>query len=146
MFGLQTMVFACLLVGALAGGSAGWVGYRLADGSCSQREHDIAVAYATERNGALETARRQSDAETRRAVAAAETRSRASLHDRAVSRDAAADPDPRDCELRATQRLRLDTLYRAYGHAPIPAADSARMPDPVPAAPAPGHPARDVGN
>lgn len=59
---MRTLVIS-LLVGLLVGG---WLGYRLADGRCAQREHDVAVRYAEDANARLEVARRDFDAQAAR--------------------------------------------------------------------------------
>jgi len=66
---LVTVGAVCLLLG---GGVGWWVGDGLETGRCAQREHDVAVQYAENANARLEAARRDLEAQNRRAAARAQ--------------------------------------------------------------------------
>jgi hypothetical protein len=108
------MTYVRLLVLALGCGLSGWLGFRVADGAAAQRELAVATAYANWGESALAGVRQAFETESERAVSAAEARGRAAALAQRVKHDAAQDVD-RSCEWRADHRMRIETVYAAYG-------------------------------
>jgi len=117
---------------ALAPAVLGWyVGSTVTQARYERELHATAVAYAEAQNAAVEAARLDAEAERKRAVTAAEARGRKTAAAQEIVSDAATDTDL-SCEWRPDHRMRVESLYRAYGYPTE--ADPARVPDTVPAA------------
>lgn len=108
------MIYVRLLVLALGCGLSGWMGFRLADGGCAQRELAVATAYANWGESALAGVRQALETESERAISAAEARGRAAALSQKMIVDAAQDVD-RSCEWRADHRMRIESIYSNYG-------------------------------
>lgn len=108
------MIYVRLLILALGCGLSGWLGFRVADGDCAQRELVVATAYATWGESALAGVRQAFETESERAVSAAEARGRAAALSQKMIIDAAQDVD-RSCEWRDAHRLRINAIYANYG-------------------------------
>ncbi len=110
MFSVQTVLLACLVVGGLCGGGAGW--YFNAAGRTAERAEWLQ----------LEKDRADAAAETARIAAAAETRAAAVSEKRHVAVVARAQGVKREivylprpgCEWADDERMRLQSLHRAY--------------------------------
>ena len=107
--------FAVAVAGSLALG--GWLGYGYASGAAAQQQLDMARAHEAALHSAIETARLDAEIETRRAVSAAEKRGSKSAAAQGVTHEIVADTDL-GCEWREPHRMRIESLYGAYGYAP----------------------------
>lgn len=115
---------------ALAPAVLGWyVGSTVTQARYERELHATAVAYAEAQNAAVEAARLDAEAERKRAVTAAEARGWKTAAAQEVIAHASADTDLA-CEWRDAQRVRIESLYRAYGY-PVET-DPARVPDSMP--------------
>lgn len=110
MFSTQTVLLACLVVGGLSGGGAGWYFH----GVGRQAERNEWLELETQRTDtALETARIAAAAQTR-ATAVSETRHVAIVaRAQGIKREIVYLPRS-DCEWADDERLRLEALHHTY--------------------------------
>lgn len=117
MLGLQNTLLACLLVGAFSGGLSGW--YFYSDGRGDERTEWL-ERERQRTDAAAETARLHAAAQTVRA-AASERRAVATVaRVQEVKREVVYLPRP-DCEWADDERVRLQSVWRAYFDAGEPA-------------------------
>lgn len=105
-------------IGLLALGCAGsfWLGDRVASGRYEARIADVSEAIVESQNAAVERHNRELEVERKRADEFAAARSKQRQVAQGVTHDVARDADL-SCEWRAAHRMRLESIYAAYGYA-----------------------------
>ena len=96
--------------------TAFWLGDRVASGRYEARLADVSEAIAESQNAAVERHNLELETERKRASASASARSELRQVAQGVIHEVASDADL-SCEWRDAHRMRLESVYAAYGYA-----------------------------